>query len=341
MRKLAYLVEVGKITPILNADAIEMARVGGWSVVVQKNQFLEGEVALYIEIDAFLPSGNPAWQFLVDQRTTVFHHQQGHALRTVERRKKISQGLLLKLSAVPGAEVFPLGASLAKFLNISKYEEPLPKELEGIARGMYPTSIPKTDQERIQNCSEELAVWQSEERQWEVTEKLEGASTTYAFLSDDFHACSRQVDYLDLPDNTMWCLAHQRGWVERFQKVLKGRNIAVQGELVGPGIEKNVYRLKNHEFYAYDVYDVDAACQFGSEERLELVRELGLKHAPVVHARWTLDEHQTMDTILEMAIGPSALRKEMQREGLVYKSLDGETSFKGISNLYLKKQSKG
>ena len=55
MRKLASLVVIDSINPIPKADAIEVARIGGWAVVVKKGEFAAGEQALYIEIDAFLP----------------------------------------------------------------------------------------------------------------------------------------------------------------------------------------------------------------------------------------------------------------------------------------------
>ncbi len=341
MRKLASLVVIDSINPIPKADAIEVARIGGWAVVVKKGEFAAGEQALYIEIDAFLPDGQPAWQFLVDKQAIEYNNVLGHVLRTVTMRKQVSQGLLVKPSYFGAAlQNVALGEDVGERLGIAKYEAPIPKELEGLARGMYPTRVPKTDQERIQNLASELLLWQEAGDAWEVTEKLEGASVTYAHLDDEFHACSRTVDYLDVEGNTMWALAHRLGMPAAFARVFANRNVAVQGELVGPGIEGNIYKLTEHRFYVYDIYDADAGRYMGSEERLALTKELGLTHVPIVFRAWTLDAAATMDAILEMAVGPSALLATQTREGLVYKRLNGETSFKGISNVYLAKSAK-
>lgn len=74
----------------------------------------------------------------------------------------------------------PIGSDVSAALGILKWEAPVPKELSGVARSMYPSCIPKTAQERIQNLADMLSQWHTEGQTWEVTEKLEGASTTFA-----------------------------------------------------------------------------------------------------------------------------------------------------------------
>ena len=201
---------------------------------------------------------------------------------------------------------------------------------------MYPSGIPKTDQERIQNLPDQLEQWQLEADEWEVSEKLEGASTTFAWLDDDLHVCSRAVDYLDAPDNTLWQVAHRLSVPETFAAHLRGRQLAFQGELVGPGIEENKYKLKDHRFYVYDVYDFQAGSYLAPQERYTLVAQLGLLHVPVQDTHYRLTASNTMDTLLARAVGPSVLLATQTREGLVYKRLDGKASFKTISNTYLK-----
>ena len=333
-RKLAYIVCIDEIRPIPKADAIVAARVGGWFVVVKKDEFKAGDKAVFIEIDAFLPTGNPAWQFLVDLQSVEYQNTKGHVLRTKTLRKQISQGFLIGMQYLP-AQDFAIGDDVAEVLGITKYEAPIPKELEGLARGMYPTRIPKTDQERIQNLEMSLRDWQLEAALWEVTEKLEGASVTYAWLFNDFHACSRTVDYLDAPGNTMWAVAHRLDLVAKMNRVVGHRNLAFQGELVGPGIEGNIYKLSEHQFYTYDIYDTDAGAYLGAEERYYLCEQLGLSHVPVLNKAWKLDATATMEFILADAVGPSTFLHTQTREGKVFKKLNGSASFKAISNLYL------
>ena len=95
-------------------------------------------------------------------------------------RGQISQGFCLRPHTLGLDPTLPVGTNVAATLGIQKWEAPIPKELEGLARGMYPSGIPKTDQERIQNLPDQLEQWQLEADEWEVSEKLEGASTTFA-----------------------------------------------------------------------------------------------------------------------------------------------------------------
>ena len=337
MRNMARIEIVRAVRPIPKADAIEVATIGGWNVVVKKDDAIQvGEPVVYIEIDAFLPEGNPAWQFLIDKQPRVWNGQTGHVLRTVTMRGQISQGFCLRPSTLGLDPTLPIGTNVAEALGIQKWEAPIPKELEGLARGMYPSGIPKTDQERIQNLPDQLEQWQLEADTWEVSEKLEGASTTFAWLDDDLHVCSRAVDYLDAPDNTLWQVAHRLSVPEKFAAELRGRQLAFQGELVGPGIEDNKYKLTEHRFYVYDVYDFQAGTYLAPQERYALVALLGLLHVPVLEPHYQLTTADTMDALLARAVGPSVLLEKQTREGLVYKRLDGRASFKTISNVYLK-----
>jgi RNA ligase (TIGR02306 family) len=54
-RKLASIQRIWKIEPIEGADRIELAHVLGWQCVVNKGQFHPMDLAVYFEIDCFLP----------------------------------------------------------------------------------------------------------------------------------------------------------------------------------------------------------------------------------------------------------------------------------------------
>lgn len=99
-RKLVTIRTIDAIGPIEGADAIEVATIGGWNVVVKKNEVKAGDKVFYFEIDSFLPDGNPAWQFLVDKQGRTFEGRLGHRLRTVKLRGTTSQGLVLRLDQV-------------------------------------------------------------------------------------------------------------------------------------------------------------------------------------------------------------------------------------------------
>ena len=133
-RKLVTIRTIDAINPIEGADAIECAVFGGWTVVVKKNEFKVGDRAVYFEIDSFLPTGNPAWQFLVDKSPRTFEGVVGHRLRTVKLRGQISQGFVMPLSALPQIANLDEDADIAAELGIKKWEQPLPAELAAISR---------------------------------------------------------------------------------------------------------------------------------------------------------------------------------------------------------------
>lgn len=343
-RKLARLVQVGAVAPIPGADRIEVARVGGWASVIPKGSLQEGDLGVYFEIDSFLPTGVPAWQFLVDKQPTDFEGGVGHVLHTVRLQKQLSQGLLLPANLFNGK--IPAGAQpgddLTAALGVLKYDKPLPPDLAKVARGYLPSGIPETDQERIQNLSAELTGWQTQGvsglETWERTEKLEGESTTFALLERELHACSRRVDFLPSADVAHWKVAARLQLQEKLRERYGDRPVALRGEMVGPGFEGNYYRLQQPQFFLYDVYDVQAGCSLLPAERRALATDLGLPHVPVLDTDFALEASNGMQELLDAADGPSLLVPHLRREGDVYKSNTSPASFKAVSNAYLLKQ---
>ncbi len=56
-KPLMYVVKIDEISPIENADKIELAKVMDYSIIVKKNEFAPGDLALYVEVDSLLPNG--------------------------------------------------------------------------------------------------------------------------------------------------------------------------------------------------------------------------------------------------------------------------------------------
>jgi RNA ligase (TIGR02306 family) len=99
MRKMATIRKIDDIRPIEGADAIECAVVGGWQVVVKKGEYNVGDLAVYLEIDSFVP--HELAPFLSKgQEPREFNGVKGERLRTVKLRGVTSQGLLLPLKRV-------------------------------------------------------------------------------------------------------------------------------------------------------------------------------------------------------------------------------------------------
>jgi ATP-dependent RNA circularization protein (DNA/RNA ligase family) len=126
-----------------------------------------------------------------------------------------------------------------------------------------------------------------------------------------------------------------------------GLNIAVQGELMGPGIQKNRENFASHKLFVFDIFNIDQGEYIGPKERRTILKnlyDLGLNENMVAHVPVIAYEAELRDTLgiidvdglLFLADGPSI--NHAIREGLVFKRLDGKFSFKAISNKFLLKE---
>jgi RNA ligase (TIGR02306 family) len=341
MRKLASIRKIDAIRPIEGADAIECAVVGGWTVVVKKDEFAAGDLAVYCEIDSWIPHALAPF-LSKGSEPRVYDGIAGERLRTIKLRGQLSQGLLLPFT-VMNPRMNELGEHLdnaegfdcSELLGIVKYEAPIPAQLAGEVKGMFPGWIQKTDQERIQNLKEELAYWAKEQHVWEITEKLDGSSMTVYLRDGEFGVCSRNLELKPNESNSLWKVAVANDLELKLRRA--GRNIALQGELIGEGIQGNPYKIKAQDFFLFDIYNIDTNKYFTPAERKAFVDEFDIKHVPVL-GTLTMDESTTIDTLLTSAEGKSVMGMiGCEREGLVFKSRDMQCSFKAISNKFLLK----
>ena len=376
MRRLATIRRIADIQPIEGADAIEVATLDGWKVVVKKGEFKVGDLAVYLEIDSWVPY--ELAPFLVKNAAIPreYNGVKGERLRTIRLRGQISQGLLLKITndedwnyinsspsdqhesyVVDLGEVVVEGQNVTELLGVQKWEAPIPAQLQGQAVGMFPTSLmPKTDQERIQNCFGKIkerakrsateTIWDAElgrldqravvipadfkEPTYEVTMKLDGSSCTIFRWEGELRVCSRNLE-LKINDENK-----NNTFVAMAMKI--GNNIpegfAFQGEMCGPGIQGNREGFTEHRFFIFDVYSIDRQVYATPFERQGMVEVLGLEHVPVLGTDWKAPE--SVEEGLALAEGPSINHKI--REGLVWKcNEDPSFSFKIISNTFLLK----
>ena len=346
MREMATVRKIDSIRPIPDADAIECAVVGGWTVVVKKGEFKPGDLAVYCEIDSFIPTEVAPFLTKPGQEPKEFEDAKGERLRTVKLRGQLSQGLLIPLKEV-WKDWLPEniekhvkeGDDVSESLNIKKYEAPIPAQLAGEVKGMFPGFIPKTDQERIQNLTNELVDWNAERSRWEITEKLDGSSMTVYIRDGEVGVCSRNLELKRNRDNSLWKAVDKQG----IEEILISHatfdsdfSIALQGELIGEGIQGNPYKLKGQKFYLFDVYLINESRFMTPEERHAFATNAGIEHVPLTDFGFMLIDFDST-TLLSIAEGKSNLNATTEREGLVFKRMDGKASFKAISNKFLLK----
>lgn len=329
MRHLATIRAISEISPIPGADAIEVASVDGWKVVVKKGEFSPGELGVYFEIDSFLPI-RPEYEFLRKSsfRKHLVSSEEGFRLRTVRLRGQVSQGLLLP---IPNELIdMPIGSDVTLDLGVTKWEVPVPAQIAGDIAGPFPSFVPKTDEERIQNLSAEFDRYQG--MNWVWTEKMDGSSITFFKHNGEFGVCSRNWQIKESESHAGWRIARE---LDLFNRMPDG--IALQGELLGPSIQGNRYRWNKPGVLFFSAYDIVRG-HYNISILNSLVDELQISVVPQI-GNGTISG-LSIEDLISMADGKSSVYDTV-REGLVFRSYgkDGSllSSFKVISNDFLLK----
>ena len=188
----------------------------------------------------------------------------------------------------------------------------------------------------------------AERSKFEATLKLDGSSMTVYYNKGQLGVCSRNMDLERNIDNSFWKVAVTSGLVGTLAQL--GKNIAIQGELMGPGVQGNRENLPDHMMFVFDVFDIDEQRRLTPTERHALVDALYdmgtneniVAHVPVLSANPFMDvfdlSNQTIETLLVLADKQASISHPIA-EGIVFKSLvkDGPT-FKAISNKFLLKE---
>lgn len=327
MRKLATIQRIFSLNPIEGADVIEVAQVLGWKVVVKKGEFQVGDLIVYCEIDSLMPE-RPEFEFLRNNKFRI---------RTIKLRGQISQGICFPLSLLHQDNytgIWVEGDDVTEFLNIEKYEAPIPAELAGDAKGGFPSFMMVTDEDRIQILPHIPVEYQGQE--FIITEKLDGSSTSFYWYNGRFGVCGRNFEYYESEKNSMWKFVRVNFIEEKLGEL--GKNLGFQGEIIGEGIQKNKYKLKGQTIKIFRVFDIDKYEFLSYEETIDIVENvLKIKTVPILD--WNYILPASIDEILEYAQGKSVLNPKAEREGVVFVRHElknqGRLSFKAISNKFL------
>lgn len=342
MRKLATLQKILEINPIEGADSIEVATILGWKVVVAKSEnFQVGDLVIYCEIDSVFPE-KPEFEFLRSKKFRI---------KTIRLRGQISQGIVFPLSLLEN-NLFSFekveGFDVTGELEITKYEPPVPGSLQGVAKGNFPSFIPKTDETRVQGLYRTLK--ENEGKSFYITQKLDGTSFTAYYKAErdeDGHpetervgVCSRNWE-LELSDSN--------DYISMFTELNLGNklgifewDIAIQGELVGPGIQKNPLKLEKKQLFVFDIFLIDEQRYMSLEEMEKFCSTWELNMVPVIEKDFKMIT--SIDDIVNMSISKSVLNPQVWTEGLVFRLNDDSklgrydrVSFKAINPEYLLK----
>jgi len=339
-RKLATIRRIADISPIEGADKIELVTVDGWKVVVAKDVGHKvGNLVVYCEIDSFLPIKDEFEFLRKSSYKKMVDGTEGFRLKTIKLRGQVSQGLILPINVLPITQFasghnLPEGMDVTEMLGIVKYEPPIPAELAGKVKGMFPSFLHKTDEERVQNLTSEYEEWKIQSKhQFYVTEKLDGSSATFYHKDGVFGVCSRNLELLETEGNTFWKVARELDLENKMKSTR--RNICFQGELIGEGIQGNPYKIKGQTVKFYTGFDIDKQIRISFVNFVVMLQEMDLGYVPVLNQGFGFQLPETVGDMLNYAEGKSALNLDTEREGVVVRSMDGTISFKAISNKFL------
>lgn len=208
----------------------------------------------------------------------------------------------------------------------------------------FPDWIVKTDETRIENAPFYL---QSAEK-WIKTEKCDGTSCTFAVdrlkkgkNKFDFIVCSRNVRQADREQacyhesNIYWELADKYD-IEKILTQFATENnynrVVLQGEGVG-SVQGNPYKFTENKLFVFNLI-IDGA-RLGTVEMADFCKSHGLTSVPIIDTAYELPK--TMEEMKLEADGYSELNPKVKREGFVYRSQNGQQSFKNVSREYLLK----
>ena len=334
-----------------------------------KAVYFEVDSLLNVEKPCFASLGGLSSKLLHDVNGVV------HArIKTMKMAGVISQGFCVPLEEAKVGSNTPVDTDVTGLLGVLKYESTGEKSMNneggaspksGFKALGFPAFVPKTDQTRVQNISHLYKKALEEGELFEKSFKLDGSSLT-AFVKDAVPGvASRNVGFrlaeekrsfwatlkdwimqkrplmhkewkrtIKADDNAFTQMAEEAGLIKAI--VADGRNLAIQGEMVGPAIQKNFEGVDKNEFYCYDIYLIDEQKYMLPAERQEFCKLHNIKHVPLASTH-AVTLPVDVPTAIADADGPSGLNGKY-REGFVYKSMSRDFSFKVISNKYLLKE---
>ena len=347
MRKLASIQRIWKLEPIPDADRIELVHVLGWQCVANKGQFREMDLAIYFEVDSFLPI-KPEFEFLRAssyKKTDIMG--EGFKLKTMKFRGQISQGLVLPLDTFPEIsehpELWEIGTDVTELLGVRKWEVEERATTGGNIIGPLPYDVPHTDETRVQ--AEPGLIQEFSDLDFYISTKMDGSSHSISIDEEGTHICGHNYEYKKDDSCSFYKLVSERGYLDAIEEFYRENNLktlTVQGELCAPGIQQNRLRLKKPEWYVFTIR-VDGK-RVGLYKMCEYCDEMEIPTVPIEEIGEDLPAfYPTVEALLARADGdyPNGGKKE----GIVIRPVEpvyspiigGQLSMKVVSNKYLLK----
>jgi RNA ligase (TIGR02306 family) len=301
-----------------NADRLQLATILGWQVVVQKGIHKEKDKVIFIPIDTILPKCE--WSnFLVDKENP----DKPIRLKMVKLRGEYSAGIIVPLGMFPSfLAQEEIGADIGEKLGIQKYVKELPAFLQGENIGDFPTRVAsKTDEDNGLSSLE--IVQEVIKNPLTITQKCDGSSCTVIFENGIItEVCSRNLSKKKTENSTFWKVVEKLSKVDGFTGV-------IQGELCGPGIQKNPLRLPTPELIVFQIKKADGTYMNYQEMKGFCNNELKCNVVPLIEdgvIYKNISTSEVLEKLQEIADDQRYLPANTFAEGIVVRPKDYRTS---------------
>lgn len=256
--KLASIEIISDIQPHPNADKLELAKVLGYTCIIEKGKYKAGDAIVLIQPDTVLP--DKPWAEMFKKRS--------NRVRAMKLRGVWSFGIVMSpydvcnLSDLKGM-LLPsnIGKDISDRIGVTKYEAPQPQHLD--AKGPLPYGLGKTDEERYQNILD-LPFGETVD----VTLKVDGQSATYYCRKDretgNWHTgiCSRSLEMKPECSNNYTRINIKYDILSKLLNYCSFNDVslALRGEIYGNGIQghgSNPHAKIPLDFAVFSVYNFD------------------------------------------------------------------------------------
>lgn len=351
MHDLSVISTIKSIKPIEGKDRIVLANVENYNVIVNKEDFKEGDKCIYIFYDSFLPV-KPEYEFL-RKRCFTERFGGGFRIKSMKMGGVISEGLVLPLNILPKEyQNAKVGTVLDEVIGVRNYEE-LAEEEENTSntkasskwymkfkfirrlvgkwysrqKKVYAYPCPKSDEENIEKIWDKV---KDSDQVFYRSIKKEGQAATFIIRKKKFY-CFSHNNYVEKGN---WKSAavkyNMKNTLPLVNKYFK-TEVAIQGEICGPGIQKNIYKYEDLQFFLYGAYDSKTGRRMNINELHEIAKIMNIPEVTYLESKHILGSVEEM--LEDCNIKPNNNLYPYE-EGVVWRTYDGSIHFKCKSRPY-------
>lgn len=293
MNNLATIQTVKNVRHHPNADALDLIQVLGWQVVTKRGEFKEGDLCIYIVIDTVVP----------DRSEFEFLRNKNFRIKPIRLRGEYSAGIVFPLSILPPKHMasneitWTEGEDVTDILAIKHYEKPVPTQLAGQAFGTMPGFLRITDEDNLR--SNPGAIPELYGRPYYITRKEDGSSGTYFIHNGEFGVCSRRIHLKDTEGNGFWNIARKYDIENKLKTTFATTSVAIQGEVVGPGVQKNPLGIKELDFKLFNIFDIVQRTYLDYAKIVEFCNSNNIPMVPIIDEGAAF--HYTLEELIALA----------------------------------------